>query len=236
MKPGFLSSLLRFFFPKRCCLCHEYLVEGEEMMCLTCQMKLPRVHAFGSGNESEKRLWGRVDFVHGSSFIAYNKKSQFSALLRTAKYGQKPWYNFYLAKMFAVELRVMSADGENAGWPYDIDVIVPVPIHWRRRLMRGYNQSEQVARGLSEVWHLPVEFNCLYKCHYTPSQVGKSVEERLSAEVGSFDIRHPERLKGLHVLLVDDIMTSGGTIEACAKALGKVPGLRLSYLTLGLTS
>jgi len=231
-----LSDLVGFFFPKRCALCQQYLVEGEETLCLVCQSKLPRVHAAKPDNEPEHRLFGRLDYEHGSSFCFYNKEGDFASLLQAAKYKNKPWYNQQLAKLYAVELQQESRDHDGVGWPYDIDVIVPVPVHWRRRLRRGYNQSEMVALGLAEVWHLPVESGCLYKCRYTSSQVGLSREERLAAETQTFAVRHSERLEGKHVLLVDDVMTTGGTLEACAEALKVVRGLRLSFVTLGLTS
>jgi len=232
----FFSDLLNFFIPKRCSLCHSYLVEGEELLCLVCQSKLPRVHAAKPDNEPEHRLFGRIEYEHGSSFCYYNKGGDFAWLVQSAKYREKPWYNFYLAKLFAVELGIDSREADGVGWPYDIDVIVPVPIHWMRRLKRSYNQSEWVAKGLAEVWHLPIENHCLYKKKYTKSQVGQSREERLDAEISSFGIKHPERLRNKHVLLVDDIMTTGGTLEACAATLKTIPGLKLSFLTLGLTS
>lgn len=230
-----MLHLLDFFFPKRCSLCRDYLVEGEEMLCLSCSAKLPRVRAEKPDNEVEHRLFGRVGYEHATSFCYYGKEGDFASLVRAAKYHDKPWYNLSLAKKFAVELM---GETESAGrdcWPYDIDVIVPVPVHWVRRLRRGYNQSEYLARGLSEVWHLPIETGCLYKRRYTRSQVGRLREERMAAESGSFAVRHPERLAGKHALIVDDVLTSGATLEACADVLSQIPGLKLSFLTLGLT-
>lgn len=231
-----IKELIGFFFPKRCPICNAYLVEGEETVCQVCQTRIPRVHASKPDNEVEHRLFGRVDYEHASSFFYYNKEGDFAALLKAAKYHDKPWYNYHLARLFAVELSSESNAGEILGWPYDIDVIVPVPIHWRRLLSRGYNQSEKIACGLRDIWHIPVETGCLYKRISTRSQVGQSRELRLAAEAGSFGVKHPERLAGRHVLLVDDVLTTGGTLEACAKVLKQIPGLRLSFLTLGLTS
>lgn len=225
----FVSSLLDFFFPRRCAFCGKYLVQGEETLCLVCQTKLPRIYATKPGNEVENRLFGRIAFQHATSFCYYNKEGQYAKLLQDAKYHDRPWINYDLTRLFASELN-------SAGWPYDIDLIVPVPIHWMRRIRRGYNQSEPIARALSRSWNLPVECNCFYKKHYTRSQVGKSREDRLEAEQGSFGLKHPERLVGKHVLLVDDVFTTGSTLESCAAVLEQVPDLRLSVLTLGMVN
>lgn len=232
----FISDLINFFIPKRCALCREYLVEGEEMLCLVCQSKLPRVHAAMPGNEVENRLLGRVPFEHCTSFCFYNKKGDFASLLQQAKYNEKPWYNQKMAELFAEELQLESKNYDPIGWPYDIDIIMPVPLHWRRFLSRGYNQAESIAQGLGKVWHLPVNTKCLYKKVYTRSQVGQGREQRLQTELYSFGVRHPEKLEGKHILLVDDVLTSGSTMEACANALKEIKGIRLSFLTLGLAN
>lgn len=223
----FISPLIDFFFPRRCAMCGHLLLEGEETLCLTCQTQLPRVYAAKPGNEVENRLFGRIAYQHATSFCYYNKEGDFARLMKSAKYGDKPWVNAHLARLFAAELNA-------AGWPYDIDMIVPVPVHWLRRLKRGYNQSEPIARALGELWQLPVETGCLYKKRYTRSQVGRNREERIAAGRESFGVKHPERLRNRHVLLVDDVFTTGSTLESCAAVLEQIEGLRLSVLTLGI--
>lgn len=202
-------------------------------MCLNCLVELPRVHAEMPGNEVERRLFGRFPFEHATSFGYYHHQIPFSSIIRQAKFKGRPWLNTYLAHLFVQELKLAADEAGRPGWPYDIDVIVPIPVHWLRRLSRGYNQSSAIAEGLHEKWHLPIQSGCLYKCRYTTSQVGLSAEERLHHETQTFAVRHPERLAHRHVLLVDDVLTTGATLVAAADALlAAVPGVRISVLTL----
>lgn len=122
---------------------------------------------------------------------------------------------------------------QQSAWPYDIDVIVPIPVHWFRLVCRGYNQTMPICEELSRAWQLPIETGCLRKARYTSSQVGLRGEVRLRQEAGSFGVRHPERLASRHVLLVDDVITTGATVQAAADALLRaVPGVRISVLAL----
>ena len=220
-------NLIRLLLPDQCLLCHRTLTKGEKSLCLVCQAKLPRIRGEKSDNEAEHRMFGRVDFVHGTSFCYYRKQSDFSRLIISAKYKDMPWVNYNLARMFAVEL-------SSAGWPFDIDVIMPLPIHILRRLMRGYNQTLPIAKALSKAWGLPVEDRCLKKHVYTSSQVSHNAHQRLVAVDNTFVLKHPERIAGKHVLLVDDVLTTGATLDACLQLLASA-GARVSFLTLGLT-
>lgn len=226
-----LASVSDFVMPRRCALCNNMLERDEKTVCIECMLNLPRTYCYGPDNEAEMRLRGRADFEHGTAFCYYHHQGMLSQTIARAKYNYEPFLNKQMASLFAAEL---SASG--AGWPFDIEVIVPVPLHWFRFLRRTYNQSEFLARGLSEVWHIPVETRCLIKHRLIRTQVGLSYSSRLSTQSHAFALRHPERLAGKHVLLVDDVMTSGATLEACLDVLGQVPGIRLSFLTLGMVS
>lgn len=200
----------------------------EHSLCLVCQSKLPRVRGESSDNPAEHRVFGRVPYEHGTSFCFYRSGGDFASLIAKAKYYDKPWVNYDLAKLFATELSAH-------GWPFDIDVVMPVPIHMLRRLKRGYNQSEPIAEALGKVWHLPVEKHCLRKSKYTSSQVSHGRQQRLEAMDGTFSLKNIERIRGKHVLLVDDVLTTGATLEACAQLLSEA-GIRISFLTLGLSN
>lgn len=226
--------MLDLVLPRRCPLCDSILLPQEQALCLKCMTLLPRVRADEPGNEVERRLFGRFDFEHATSFCYYRPKGVFSKVLRLSKFGDRPWLNARFTRLFAQELQASAA---GALWPYDIDVIVPVPLHTFRLLRRGYNQSMAIAEELSRFWRLPVQTRCLYKRRFTRSQVGLSGHERIHHEEGSFGVRHPELLEGKHVLIVDDIMTTGATIVAAADALlAAVPRVRLSVLTLAFAT
>lgn len=224
---AYIKRIIDLLMPDECVLCRRRLIDGEHSLCLVCQSKLPRTHCELPNNEAENRVFGRVAFVHGTSFCYYRHGGDFASLIKRAKYGDRPWINRNLASLFATELSAY-------GWPFDIDLIVPVPIHFFRRIVRGYNQTEAIAEGLSNVWNIPVETGCLKKKRYTTSQVKHSPEERFVAMNDTFELKNGDRLIGKHVLLVDDVLTTGSTLEACSDVLTK-QGIRISFLTLGLS-
>lgn len=225
-----LKDLFNLVFPNYCHGCYRTLLKDERLLCLTCRMQLNAIHDVRRDNPAERRELRRFPFEHGAAFCYYERDSLFARLIKEAKYHEQPHVNRDLTRMFLPEL-------DRGGWPYDIDVILPVPIHWRRLLQRGYNQSEPIARALGAHWHLPVDTRSLRKKRYTDSQVTFNSKEREhnQARLRPFRVVRPERLKGRHVLLVDDVHTTGATLNACARELLQVPGLRLSFLTLALT-
>jgi len=112
---------------------------------------------------------------------------------------------------------------------------LPVPLSRKRLRHRGYNQSEMLARGISEITHLPIDTRSVHREHFRKSQTTLSRQERKENVEGLFQLRHPERLEGHHVLLIDDVCTTGATLIACGKAIRHIPGIRISILTLAYT-
>ena len=225
--------MLNLFLPRKCPYCGNTLLPQEEGICLRCLAILPRVRAEFPDNEVERRLFGRFPMEHATSFCYYGQQEPFGGIIRQSKFADRPWLNTQVTRIFVQELQLAADEAGVPGWPYDIDVIVPVPLHILRLLSRGYNQSLAIAEALNEMWNIPIETGCLYKRHYTKSQVGLSGDERLHHEENTFAVRHPERLASKHVLIVDDVLTTGATIVAAADALlESVPGVRISVLTL----
>ena len=221
-----LRRIINLLLPDQCLVCRTTLHKDEKSLCLVCQSKLPRVRGEKADNEAEHRMFGRVPFEHGTSFCYYRQKSDFSLLIVGAKYADRPWVNYNMASLFATELSC-------AGWPFDIDVIVPVPIHLLRKIERGYNQTVPIAKALSKAWGLPIEYDCLVKGRHTKSQVKQQAHERMRIVENVFLLKHPERIEGKHVLVVDDVLTTGATLDACLQLLVDA-GARVSFLTLGL--
>lgn len=225
--------MLDLILPRHCPCCDRVMLPQEDAVCLSCLAVLPRVRAELPGNEVERRLFGRFPLQHATSFFYYGQHEPFGQIIRSSKFHDRPWLNAHFTRLFVRELQLAADASGVPGWPYDIDVIVPIPLHTLRLLMRGYNQSCAIAEELSRAWHLPLETGCLYKSRFTTSQVGLSGRERLHHEADSFAVRHPGRLASRHVLLVDDVLTTGATVVAAADALmAAVPGVRISVLTL----
>ncbi|MBR0037068.1 MAG: ComF family protein [Bacteroidales bacterium] len=211
-----------------CRCCGNELLEGEELVCLECQMHFPLVDSAQEQTPLWQLMVGKVPFRHATTLAYYQPHDAFARLIQDAKFRGQPYTNSFLTRLLLQQL-------EGSGWPYDIDLIMPVPMHWLRFLKRGYNQVSPIVHTLSEVWHVPYEKRCLVRKRYVKSQLKANGEERLRNEAGTFRIRHPERLQGKHILLVDDVSTTGSTLLACADALLQVEGVSISFLTLGLT-
>lgn len=221
-------DLWELFFPRYCVLCGKRLLRSEDYFCLHCLSDLPRTRFhFHNGHEMEKNLWGKLPLVRATAFLYYSKGNDTQKVLYELKY----YGNFKLGIFLG---RWMAAEMGESGFFHGIDCIVPVPLHEKKRKARGYNQSEMLAVGLSEVTGIPVVKEAVARIKTTETQTHKGNYERWENVRDVFECVDSNLFVGKHILLVDDVMTTGATMVACADALADIPGLRLSVLTFAL--
>lgn len=233
------DDLLRLFFPETCAVCRQTLVRGEEVMCLNCLSSIPitNFHLKPEKNPMiEKLVDKNAPIGRAVAYFHYRKENPFAMLIQEAKYNNRPQIARILSRNYALSIAA-------SGFFQEIDAIVPVPIHWMKHLRRGYNQTHYLAAGISDVTNIPV-LPLLKAAKPHKSQTRKSGAERklLSTKaVFTFDSEHLSSLStpiggNSHLLLVDDVVTTGSTILACARALHKaLPGAKISVLSLATT-
>jgi len=221
--------LLGLFFPHLCLCCQSGLPAPGMYLCLTCQQQLPYTSLHQTtDNAFIQRFWGRVPLVYGAACFYFVKGGTAQQLIHQLKYAGQPQIGFHWGRIYGKKLL-------QSAYFREVEVIVPVPLHWKRERKRGYNQAATIARGIAEVLQRPLLPNGLERVRYTESLTRKSRLERLACIQDAFAVRRPDYLQGKHILLVDDVLTSGATLEACALPLGNLPDTRISMVTLGIT-
>ena len=224
------TDLWKLFFPQCCLVCGKTLLEGEEYLCFHCLSNMPRTHLYlHKDNEMEKELWGKFPIERASAYLYYSKGGDVKKLLTDLKYRGNADLGCFLG-------RCMTREMLSSGFFQGVDGIIPVPLHPRKQKIRGYNQSIMLANGISSVTNIPVWNDLLVRTQYTQTQTRKGSYERWLNVKDMFECTSPERLRGKHVLLVDDVFTTGATLVACADAFRQIPDLRFSVLTLALAS
>lgn len=210
-----LKDLTRLLFPELCCACNACLHRGEDYICTACIYDLPYTdHHSYKDNKVARKLWGRIPFNGAVALLHFRKGNPVQNLIHRLKYKGKKGLGVKLGCMLAEKL--ITADHYQG-----IDLIIPVPLHKRKERQRGYNQSMCIAAGLSAELNIPIAKTCLIRKVATSSQTRKSRYKRYENMKEVFDISNPAILTGKHILLVDDVITTGATIEACAIALHK---------------
>ena len=221
-----VKGILDLLFPRCCPLCGEILADGEEL-CPACLAGLPRTEqSFVRDNMTEQLFAGEKRFVRGGCFLFYEKESAVQELVHQLKYKESPRLGYVLAREAAFDFL-------HSDFFEGIDVIMPVPLHPRRLRERGYNQSEWIARGLSEVTGIPMDSTHLTRRRNNPKQALMRGKDREKNVKDVFRTNHPEEMYRKHILLVDDIITTGSTLSSCMKAMHTFRGAEISVFALG---
>ena len=229
-----LSEWLReaaaLLYPPHCPVCGTPLVPGEHTVCTLCRATAPLTgYWHEEDNPLFRKFWGLLPVERASGFLFYIHGSDWQRMIHSFKYrgawrtarAMGEWYGRCLAE---------------SGLYADIDVVVPLPLHPFKRIRRGYNQSEYLAEGIAAQLGVAIDRHSVVRCRNTAAQALKPRRERAGNVEGAFSVRRPERLAGRHILLVDDVLTTGSTMTACAtEMLRAVPDCRISIAALALS-
>jgi len=208
-----LSDFVSLFFPNSCLGCKEALVKGEEVLCTHCLAELPRTnYHLQETNPIQERLFGRLDVKHAWAFLKFRKSGIVQHLLHQLKYNNHPEVGVRIGMLFGKELCEQGLDKE-------FDLIVPVPLHNSRQRKRGYNQSAKFAEGLSTSLTIPWDESISIRKKRTTTQTRKSKLDRWENVKDVFGIDVAEKILNKRILLVDDVITTGATLEACGRHL-----------------
>jgi ComF family protein len=210
---GILEDFISLFYPRYCRGCFNSLVKGEELICTLCLLEMPKSHYhLQQDNPFYQRLRGRLPVKHVMTLYKFVKQSRVQQVLHALKYKQQPELGEMLGRIYGQDL--LEADYKNA-----FDLIIPVPLHISRRRIRGYNQSEEFGKGLSRILEVPCNDTYMMRSAKTETQTHKTKLSRWENVNRTFHVVKSEPIAEKRILLVDDVVTTGATLEACGQAL-----------------
>lgn len=222
------KGITHLFYPDLCEGCNKPLVAEEDVLCIACETLVPETgYDSVADNDTSMRFAGRIPFKHATSFAYFTDEGLLQHLLHGLKYKGRKDIGAYLGSRFARRLGTTD-------WVSTVDAIVPVPLHTTRMARRGYNQSEVIAEAMSGVLRIPTLSRPLARVRNTESQVNKTRIERTENMQAAFAVTDHAEFAGKHILIIDDVLTTGATIEACANALLAVEGVKISIATIGI--
>lgn len=225
------DGVTHLFYPRLCEGCNKPLLTEEEILCLTCALyNIPRTaYHHIQENETFMRFAGRVKIEKATSLAYFLEDGLLQHLLHLLKYKDRKDVGEYLGKQLGGDLKQLD-------WHKDIDAIVPVPLHPDKQRVRGFNQAEVIADAMAAVLDINVDSDILKRVKNTDSQTQKNREERILNMQDAFDVNEKEIVAGKHYLLIDDVLTTGATLEACVIALQTIPEVKVSIATIGIAN
>ena len=223
-----IRNIIHTLFPSTCICCGDILVGDESQICLSCLAHLP--HTYFSqqpDNPAEMMLAGRIPFVSATAMLFYSHGNATQTIVHDMKFHGNSDLCVMMGTMLGIELL-------SSGRFDDVDLLLPVPLHWTRRISRGYNQSLLLFQGVQKNFHSEISIGCLYRHRPTRKQSLQHQSQRASNVYGAFRVKNQTLLSGKHVLLIDDVMTTGATLTSCCDALRTVPDIKISIAVLSM--
>lgn len=220
-------SFLGLFFPDLCVVCKERLIKGEKHICTDCLLLIPKTNFhLQQDNRLEQFFAGRIPFERATAFAYFIKGGSLQQIIHELKYKRNPDIGYFIGKL----------SGENikgSDFISSVDLLVPVPLHPKRQKERGYNQSSKISEGISVVTGIPVDSETLVRRVNNPSQTKNSRFDRWKNVEDIFSVADRDTFINKHILLVDDVITTGSTLESCAKEILKSEGSKISIFAVG---
>jgi competence protein ComFC len=217
------NAMLDIIYPNNCTICSTDLNSNESYLCLNCKYDLPYIEQSQYNIESlQKLFWGRVNVNHIFALLNYQKGNQTQKILHELKYNKKT----KLAQHFGEMIGDLIEPTENYSY------LIPVPLHPKKQQLRGFNQSTVIAKGMLKTTQIPILEKVIKRTQFNKSQTNFSKYDRWDNVKSIFSIVKPKIIENKHVILIDDVLTTGATIEACVKELLKIKGCKVSVAVL----
>ena len=224
------DDFISLLFPRLCYGCGNHLMRNEKLICTECYILIPRTnYHLIPDNPVAKIFWGRCLIERAATFSFYTKDSRIRKLIHQLKYKGIREIGPELGRIYGRTLK-------SAGFLNDIDLIIPVPLHPSKRRQRGFNQSDLISQGISEVSGIPAETGMLIRKTVSQTQTRKSRYDRWTNVQDIFRVTDPGRIGNMHILLVDDVITTGSTLEACAGELLKIANVKVSVVAIAYSA
>jgi len=224
--PVIITDFISLLYPRLCMACGNSLFRHEQVLCTQCLFELPKTNFHRlPGNPLDKVFWGRVPVDRTATLYYFIKGGKVQHLVHQLKYKGQKEVGIYMGKLLGNDLKA------NPGF-HSISKIIPVPLHPNKLRKRGYNQSEQFAIGLAESTGIELDVKSFVRTIATETQTRKSRFARFENVKEIFKVTTPSELENKHILLVDDVITTGSTLESCANILLQVPGVRISVAAI----
>ncbi|MDR6193198.1 ComF family protein [Siphonobacter sp. SORGH_AS_0500] len=208
---SYWKAFWALLFPRICLSCQQALAEGEYLLCTTCHYNLPRTQSCLTGHSTiEEKFAGKIKITSAHAYLKFQKGGKVQHLLHQLKYNNQPEVGEGLGRLFGSEIKTAGLTA---------DLLLPVPLHESRLRQRGYNQSDSIAKGISEVTGIPWRSDVLQKVKATTSQTNKSRMERFQNVANAFQVIEKNGIENQRIALIDDVITTGSTLETCAEVL-----------------
>ena len=222
------KSLLHLFFPPTCAGCKTILIANENVICTSCRHEMPLTqHHLNPENDAYKKFYGRIPVEHVSALVYFHKKGIVQELIHSLKYRGQEAIGTVLGEWYAEELK-------SSQLLQTVDAIIPVPLHPKKLRERGYNQVTEFGNALAKSLQIPLNTSILFRQVYSKTQSKKNRLGRTEGIDTIFDVSFDEKDHNKHFLLIDDVITTGATLEVCAKALLKIPGTKISIVCMAM--